>query len=419
MSRTESRGRILRSRLVLPVTSPPIDDGAVVVRGTRIEAVGRWAEIHGAHASAEVTDLGGCVLLPGLINAHCHLDYTDMAGQLPPPKSFSDWIKSIVALKAGWGYGDFARSWLNGAQSLLRSGVTTVIDIEAVPELVPEATASTPLRVVSCLELIAIKHAGQTAEIVDDAAARVRAWPVELRGLSPHAPFTTSAELLLAAAQSARANGWLLTTHVAESVEEFDMFAHARGPLFQWLKSQRDCSDCGTRSPVQHLEAAGVLSPGFLAVHANYVSDDDITLLATRGASVVHCPRSHEYFGHQPFRLDAMRQAGVNLCLGTDSMATVRRQPHEPLELNLLADLRAFARVFPNVGSEEILRMVTVNAAKALGRSGDLGELSVGARADLIAMPLGAGDPFESVVQHRGPVAASMIDGRWGIEPNL
>src|SRR5947208_3498884 len=134
----------LRARVVLPVVGSPIDDGAVVLEGPRIVGVASWKALRD-QSTARTLDLGDVILMPGLINAHCHLDYTDMAGLLPPPKSFSDWIKGILALKAHWTYSDYALSWLHGARMLLHHGITTVADIEAVPELLPEVRLATPL----------------------------------------------------------------------------------------------------------------------------------------------------------------------------------------------------------------------------------------------------------------------------------
>ena len=147
----------LRARVILPLSQPAIEDGAVFVLKGRIAAIGRWRDLR-RKAPARVHDLGEAVLLPGLINAHCHLDYTDMAGAIPPPRSFLDWIEAIIAIKAAWDYSDYAQSWLNGAKQLLRSGCTTVADIEAVPELLPEVWTATPLRVVSFLELISVRR---------------------------------------------------------------------------------------------------------------------------------------------------------------------------------------------------------------------------------------------------------------------
>ena len=137
---------ILRARIVVPVSRPPIEDGAVCLSGERIAWVGRRAEIPASHVYGEETDLGETILLPGLVNAHCHLDYTGMAGQIPPPKNFTDWIKSLVALKGSWTVEEFAVSWRRGAEMLLRTGTTTVADVEAVPELIPAVWQSTPLR---------------------------------------------------------------------------------------------------------------------------------------------------------------------------------------------------------------------------------------------------------------------------------
>jgi len=114
-------------------------------------------------AAEKVLDLGEVILLPGLVNAHCHLDYTGMAGEFLPPKSFTDWIKLITAAKGGWTYSDFAQSWLNGAQMLLRNGTTTVADFENVPELLPEVWNATPLRVFSFLEMTGVKAAATPA----------------------------------------------------------------------------------------------------------------------------------------------------------------------------------------------------------------------------------------------------------------
>src|SRR5262245_28301205 len=226
---------ILRARVVLPMSRPPIEDGAVWIVSERIRWVGRWRDLTTPKNEA-VADTGESVLLPGLVNAHCHLDYTDFAGHIPPPRSFPDWIKAIVSLKAGWSYTDFAQSWLRGAKMLLQNGVTTVADIEAVPELLPQVWESTPLRILSFLELISVKSRHTAAQMVNAAVTKLESLPREyaLGGLSPHAPYTTSPELLQHVARVARQKNLRVSMHVAESAEEFDMMTHRRGALFDW-----------------------------------------------------------------------------------------------------------------------------------------------------------------------------------------
>ncbi len=412
---------LVRARIVLPVSRPPIEDGAVCISGNRIQAVGRWKDLS-AEYRGETFDLGEMILLPGLINAHCHLDYTDMAGQISPPKSFVDWVQAIVTLKAGWDYSDFAQSWLNGAKMLLRTGTTTVGDIEAVPELLPEVWDATPLRVVSFLEMLDIKGRRPPVDIVREAREKLAALPISRGdvGLSPHAPYSTSPGLLAASAEAARRKKWIVTTHLAESAEEFEMFMYARGAMFDWLKkSGRTMTDCGHGSPVQQVERAGLLGENLLAVHVNYLWQDDAQRLGRQRVSVVHCPRSHAYFQHQRFPRRELAETGVNICLGTDSLATMKKSRGQPLELNMFAEMRALAATTVDLSPEVILRMATTNAARALGRAGRIGELSENSLADLIVIPFAgkASDAYEAVLQHSGDVTAAMIGGQWAIAP--
>ena len=395
MSAPPARQQLLRARLVLPVSTPPIPDGAVLISGRRVAAVGRWRDLS-QHSPRPTLDLGDAILMPGLVDAHCHLDYTDMAGQLLPPKVFSDWLKVITATKAGWSYSDFARSWLHGAHMLVRTGTTTVADIEAVPQLLPEVWRATPLRVFSFLEMIIVKPDRQPSHVLQEALDRIKSLRASRcrAGLSPHAPYTTVPELLRLSARTARRRRWPLTTHVAESALEYEMFARGRGEMFDWLKrSGRDMSDCGLSSPVEHLERCG--------------------------AHVVHCPRSHSYFQHEPFPFRRLAKAGVNLCLGTDSLASVYKARRQTVELSVFEEMRAVAKAHPWLSAKRIVRLATLNGARALSLQGRVGELSANAFADLIALPF-AGRPAEAhdaILHYSGDVSASMIDGRWAIAP--
>ena len=411
---------ILRARIVLPVTQPPLENGAVVVTDNRITAIGPWPQL-ASTAQGETVDLGETILLPGLVNAHCHLDYTDMAGQIPPAKSFTDWIKALVAFKATWSYADFAQSWLHGAKMLLRTGTTTVADVEAVPELLPEVWEATPLRLISFLELLHVKSQFTPKQLVDAAVARLSALPPGRKrvGLSPHAPYSTSPELLQQAVAAAARRHWRLTTHVAESEEEFEMFMYRHGPLFDWLKTQRDMSDCGHGSPLKHLAELGYLSPNLLAVHVNHLWRHDAALLGHAKTPVVHCPRSHAYFRHLVFPREELAAAGVSLCLGTDSLVSTRKTRQLPLELNMFAEMQSFAGAAPELAPFAILQMATINGARALGLQKLVGELARNAWADLIAVPFAGNvsQVYDAAVHHQGNVAASMIDGHWAIAP--
>jgi cytosine/adenosine deaminase-related metal-dependent hydrolase len=410
---------LIRARLVLPVGTAPIENGFVRVERGRITGLGKWEARTSARQKLE--DLGEVILMPGLINAHCHLDYTCLAGHLPPPRSFSTWIQALVALKASLTPEELADSWRAGAEMLARTGTTTVADTEAYPELLPTAWESTRLRIISFREIIALR---------DDAAARaaveqqIRSWRQltskcrRETGLSPHAPYTTTAAVLSWAKNAARARGWRLVTHVAESAEEWEMFQNRQGRMFDWLKSQRKMSDCGERSPVQHLEHCGYLGEDVLAIHANYLGPGDVATLAQRRTHVVHCPRSHEYFGHSAFAYGELTKAGLNVCLGTDSLASVRKGTNQKVELNLFSEMQAFAAKHPEVDPGTVLKMATVNGARALGLGDRLGAIRAGMLADLIALPF-AGPVRTGVVaavNPVGPPARVMVGGKW-IQP--
>jgi aminodeoxyfutalosine deaminase len=414
---------IIRGRIVLPISAPPIENGAILIFRDRVAVAGAWKDFPAElkfSGRGKILDLGDVILLPGLVNAHCHLDYTGMAGIWPPPKTFTDWIPRMLAAKAEWSYSDYARSWIRGAKMLLQSGTTTVADIECSPELLPEVWDSTPLRLVSFLELTGVRSKRDPAEILQEALGKIDSLPHPRcsAALSPHAPYSTSPELLRLCAHAARNKKLPVAVHVAESAQEFDMFTHARGEMFDWLKRNgRDNSDCGLGTPIQHLERAGLIGKNLLAIHANYLEETDFALLAGRGNSVVHCPRSHAYFQHRQFPLDKFLRANINVCLGTDSLATVAKNDKQELELNLFQEMQVLARAHRELPSEIILKMATVNGARALGMAGKVGELSVNAYADLISIPY-AGDlsgAFDAVVNFTGHVRESMIGGQWAI----
>jgi cytosine/adenosine deaminase-related metal-dependent hydrolase len=412
---------ILRAKIVLPITAPLIEDGAVFIVGNKIRAVAPWKNLR-PHLREKVTDLGEVILLPGLVNAHCHLDYTDMAGELSPPKTFTDWIGQITAAKTAWSYSDYARSWLHGAHQLLKSGTTTVGDIEAMPDLLPEVWNATPLRVFSFLEMTGIKARRAPKEILREAVETIESLrhPRNRVLLSPHAPYSTLPELLQRTARLAQKRKWRVSIHVAESVQEFEMFQHARGEMHDWLRrNERDNSDCGLGSPIAHLARQKLLGENVLAIHANCLARGDATLLAKNQTHVVHCPRSHDYFRHPPFERARLANAGVNLCLATDSLATVRKTGKPKPELDMFAEMRALADADKTISPAEILLMATVNGARALGLAGKIGELSPNACADLIAIPFAGkiSRALAAVLEHSGNVTASLIEGRWAIPP--
>jgi cytosine/adenosine deaminase-related metal-dependent hydrolase len=222
--------------------------------------------------------------------------------------------------------------------------------------------------------------------------------------------------LLGLSAIAARERELRICVHVAESAQEFEMFVHRRGEMYDWLRrSTRDMSDCGLGSPVRHLARCAALSENLLAIHVNCLAKGDAALLAKHKVHVVHCPRSHEYFRHDRFALSRLLRAGINVCLGTDSLASVVKTRRQTVELNMFEEMRTLANRETSLSPRRILQMATVDGAKALGMRGQVGELSPGSLADVIAIPFSSkmSAIHEAVIAHKGDVSSSMIDGQW------
>jgi cytosine/adenosine deaminase-related metal-dependent hydrolase len=170
---------------------------------------------------------------------------------------------------------------------------------------------------------------------------------------------------------------------------------------------------------VQHAHRSKLLGKNFLAVHVNYLAPGDAALLGKHKTSVAHCPRSHAYFAHQKFPLEELTEENVNVCLGTDSLVTVKKTPRQAVRLNMFDEMRAFASANPGVTPDKILEMATVNGARALGKTREIGQLSRRSLADIITIPHDGkfSEASEAMLNFTGEVHASMIDGEWAIEP--
>jgi cytosine/adenosine deaminase-related metal-dependent hydrolase len=284
-----------------------------------------------------------------------------------------------------------------------------VANIEAFPELLPHLPIP-PLRTWWFLELIDVRSRINEDETLLGALSFFENHPDWLGGfgLSPHAPYTASVDLYRLARSCGEKYGMLCTTHIAESVDEHQMFSYASGPLYDFLAGLgRDNSDCGQGSALSHLVEHGVIGPNCIIAHLNYLQDYDYELVARSGASVVHCPKCHTYFGHAPFPLKTLREHGVNVCLGTDSLASNNT-------LDMRSEMRE-AQTVHGLSDREVLEMLLLNGARALGQTGKLGQISPGSMADLVAFPHAMNapnlDPYRRVVQSHEEPNLLLVNG--------
>lgn len=425
---------IVRARTVVTMDGAPIENGAVRVRGNRILQTGRFCDLEKSPFCFEeeenedkneaIIDLGESVLLPGLINAHCHLDYTCLRGKIQRRSSFTDWIRAINSEKAKLTAEDYLESIADGFSEAKRFGTTSILNLEAFPELIPQLQPP-PVRTWWCAELIDVAAPENFAEIASRAVAMLKAASNDGAGfgLAPHALFTASGELYRACAEIAAHEKFLVTTHLAESSEEMQMFRRRSGPMFDFLHSVgRPADDCGAETPLavfleklQELQpestSAGMAfkysDPQWTVAHLNELTETDFDLLSMlpKKFSIAHCPRSHAYFDHKAFPFERLDALGFNICLGTDSLASNE-------DLSLFREMREFGCLHRKIRPGRILEMVTVNSARALGGEDRFGKLRAGYQADMIAIPSGKPGIYEQIIDFDGDVSWMMIAGK-------
>jgi len=400
-----------RCRTLVTMDGTPIDNGAFTVDGSRFREIGAAREILRNHTDP-VVDLGHAVVMPGLINAHCHLDYSLMRGAILSARSFSQWVGRINALKRSLADNDYLRGTQLGLQELRRNGVTAVLDIVATPQNLP-LLPPPPIRTWSFLELIDVRPRPWIEEIAFGSWLFFSEHGERLGGfgLSPHAPYTASAKMYEIALECSRMLNLPITTHVAESREEYDMFAEGRGQLYDFLrKLGRPMTDCGSTSPLRHLIENGLINQHCIVAHLNELDDRDLELLGGekwRNLQIVHCPKSHRFLHHRRFPLEALMERGLNICLGTDSLASND-------SLDLFSEMRTAKKVYPTLSARDLLEMVTIRPARALKLERSLGRIAPGYFADAIAIPFSGAteDAYEAIVQAKGPIKWMMINGK-------
>ena len=370
---------------VLPVDGPPVEGGLVRFEGGRIVEVTRGrGERHYDDA----------VILPGFVNAHSHLEYAAYAG-FGDGEPFSAWLALHVRRKRLLDDAGMLAVARLGALESLRSGVTTAADY-SFSGAAAAAAAELGLRAIVYLEVFAADPADAERQWNEKRAA-VADSPLVTIGISPHAPYTCSIETY----RYCLSLGVPVGTHLAESAAEDEWLQHGSGPL----RGIPILVEPTGKRAFETLEP--VLGPDLLCAHCVTAKPADIALLADRGVPVAHCPRSNALLGCGIAPVAAMLDAGVVVGLGTDSPAStpsfdVFEELRAAAYLARARDARAGA-----LPAEKLLRLVTIDAARALRLDDQVGTLATGKRADLTVVSL-AGSPYHPV---EDPAAAVVFGG--------
>ena len=376
-----------RARWVLPITAAPIEDGVVACESGVIRFVGQASEA----PPGDDFDLGDAVLLPGLVNAHTHLELTAMRGFLEG-LSFDQWIDTLRRSRAAVLDDDaLLDSARLGVLEGIQHGVTTFSDTSA------SGVSARAMRECGVRGIMYHEVFGPDPAICDAALAELDMRVTALRadetdlvriGVSPHAPYTVSDDLYRAVAAYAVANSLPIAMHISEGDAEQDLVRRGEGMFATWHGRRGIPVQPRARSPISLLSDIGALPPRSLLIHAVKADSEDIRTIVRHGACIAHCPTSNAKFGHGIAPLEAFLEAGIDVGLGSDSVASNNRMDilDEARMAVLSANLRSQSPTA--LTAERALELATIRGARALGRAAVTGSLEAGKSADLAAFRL-------------------------------
>jgi cytosine/adenosine deaminase-related metal-dependent hydrolase len=390
------------SKWVLPVSGPPIRDGAVVVADGRIEAVGPASEVLSGFTGL-ICEHGDGAILPGLVNCHVHLEFSALAGQVPPQAGWEEWLEATLAAQGALAPGEVEAGIAGGIDALRRSGAVLVGEVTNTGTSWPHLKSG-PLAYhlfYECLgfNLLERFELSEVFPFFGQPEVAAAAWV----SAAAHAPYSVSAALFRAVAGWNAGRRGPQMVHLAESRAEMEFLARGGGFCEGLLKRRgrwvADFQPPGL-SPPAYLQRLEFLGPGTLAVHGTWLSAADCELLADTGTWLVLCPRANRYTGAGLPPVSELMQAGVNLALGTDSLAGNR-------DLNLFGEMRWLHQNFPAFPGDLWLRLGTLNGATALGRDREWGSIEPGKQAALGFLPLAGNRDFWSELYAAGTA------GKW------
>lgn len=372
-----------RARWILPIAQPPIRDGFVAVEANRITAVGD-APPHNA------IDLGNVAILPGLVNAHVHLELSWLRDRVPPAADFTTWITGLFAARGGAverpGDPDVRSAALAAAREARESGTVAVGDISNSLAAV-DAVAASGMHGLVFHELLGFKETtGALVERSRPAREEAASRSPQVRvSVAPHAPYSVSRELFQAIRDEVTNSAEPITSvHVGESLEEVELLASGGGPWAQLLRrigAWRDDWVAPGLGPVEYLDQLGVIDARTLVVHGVQLGEDSLARLHARGATLVTCPRSNQWVGVGAPPIERFYLSGLPIAIGTDSLASVG-------DLNLFSEMKEMRWLAPGVPARRIIESATLIGARAIGLDHQFGTLAPGKHAELVAVSL-------------------------------
>ncbi len=375
---------IIGAKWIVQKAGKLLRDGAVYISDGRIARVGNKDKICIEFPHASKIDLGDCLIAPGFVNFHAHLELEFCRGKVKYNGNFVDWLQAIRDLKHDFltlpGY--FPEE---SVRETLSAGVTTLIDHYTM-QLDFESIFAMGLRYFGLRELFEFNNHHPNKDRLREST---------IYSLAPHSPYTASAEMAKVAFELAVEMNRPLSTHLSEMKEEIEFLAKGNESI-EKLLMRAGAFDENWRppgvSPTRYFYDLGILSPMTYCVHLNYIFPGDVELLKSAGITHIFCPRSHSYFRHPEHPLMTYQKSGIKSCLGTDSYGSNS-------DLRILGEAEEVWKKFPELSAERVFEMITTAGLTPLGLEGLIGEVSLGCYADLSIWKNPEGENFDEIMR--------------------
>jgi 5-methylthioadenosine/S-adenosylhomocysteine deaminase len=392
---------ILRARYVLPIESEPIENGAILVRKGKIDALGKFSKLKKEYPREGVKDFKDAAILPGFVDTHTHLEFSTFRG-VTPELPFWAWKLKLAEKSRVFNDGDWELSAEIGALEAIQSGITCIADI---------TRTGAPLKVALKFGLRGIifyevseMDARKVDKVMQKAEEKIGEWRKLSKGslleigISPYSAYNVAPPILKEVARFSQKEKLLLATHLSGSKEECDFVKYGSGPLAHQYREVMGWGDILWQplgvSPVKYMENWDVFETKVLAVHCIQMSDYDIDVLKKYDVSIAHCPRTSAKLGMGVAPLSKFFKRGMIVGLGTDSPASNYTMDFfDEMRVGILLQ-RGVSKDVNSLSARKFVQMATLEGAKALRMEDKIGSLKPGKEADIIVVDLSEAHQF-------------------------
>ncbi len=431
---------VLKADWILPVTSGPVNDACILIRGNKIEKIAYANSLPKILENKEchIYDYGKALIMPGLINLHTHLEHTDLRA-LAVESDFLDWLPGLMSATAKWSFEDRARCAQMGINEIISAGTTLVVDCSYNGASV-KVLAESGLRAIVGLETFGVDESSakkqwqqwlQNRDMLIRDKAVAKAFQNQLLNIvaAPHSTYTVCPALWREAYKWSKENDSILLTHLAESGAEYNWFKNEDEGLKRFLIGAFSRIDPdfalnyervvrwknSPSSPVEHLHKIGILTDKLLAAHVVQVDDNNIEILKQTNVAIAHCPRSNQILRCGRAPMEKFLNKGIRIGFGTDGAGSTG-------DLDLLSEASFAQRLHQNyakINAKEIVEFLTIKAATCLNLDDKVGSLEPGKLADLaiFSMPEtinfnNSENLYELLTGNRQKAIAVYVDGK-------